>query len=152
MLATRPPRARSRARLAALVLAAAVVLAGCLTAQQKQVADALNTDRRAAGLGNLPINDPAVVKAQAWAQRLADQNRLSHSDLASGMEGVCWRRLAENVGYGPSIASVERNFMTSPGHRANILGSWDAMGIGHATRQVSGQTRVFVVHVFVDLC
>ena len=65
------------------------------------------------------------------------------------MSGVRWCGLAENVGYGPSIAAVEDQFMASSGHRANLLGtSWDAVGVGYAR---SG-SRHYVVQFFVNLC
>jgi uncharacterized protein YkwD len=147
---TRTTRRRS---LAGLLVAAALLLAGCLTGEQQTVLDELNADRQAAGLAALPANDPAVAKAQAWAEKLARDNALSHSNLAAGLEGLCWRAIGENVGYGGSIAQVEDGYMGSSGHRANILNPrWDVVGVGYATTVVSGRTRVFTVQVFVDLC
>jgi uncharacterized protein YkwD len=141
--------ASRRRSLAGLLLAATLLLTGCLTREQQTVLDELNADRQAAGLVALPPNDHAVAKAQAWAEKLARDNALSHSNLAAGLEGLCWRAIAENVGYGGSIAGVQDAYMGSAGHRANILNSrWDVVGVGYATNGA----RVFTVQVFVDLC
>lgn len=146
-------RARSttvRRSLAAAVLAVAVSLAGCLTDQQQSVLSELNADRQANRRTVLPADlQAAQDKAQAWAEYLASRNALSHSNLSAGMSGVRWCGLAENVGYGSSIAAVEDQFMASAGHRANILStSWDVVGVGHARNG----GRHFVVHFFVNLC
>ena len=139
-----------RRTFVAAVLVIAVSLAGCLNTQQKSVLDELNADRRANRRTVLAANvEAAQTKAQAWAEQLARQGSLSHSNLAAGMTGVRWCGLAENVGYGSSIAAVEDQFMASAGHRANLLGtSWDAVGVGYAR---SG-SRHYVVQVFVNLC
>jgi uncharacterized protein YkwD len=142
-----------RGGLLGLVVAAALLLTGCLTPEQQVVYDEMSADRAAAGLAAIPVNDVAVAKAQAWAEKLARDNALSHSNLAQGLEALCWRALAENVGYGGSVAEVQDGYMRSPGHRANILNArWDAVGVGYATTVVNGRARVFTVQVFVDLC
>jgi uncharacterized protein YkwD len=139
-----------RRTFAVAVLALAVSLTGCLNAQQKSVLEELNADRRANRRTVLAANvEAAQTKAQAWADQLARQGSLSHSNLSSGMSGVRWCGLAENVGYGSSIAAVEDQFMASAGHRANLLGtSWDAVAVGYAR---SG-SRHYVVQFFVNLC
>ena len=151
-----PRELRSIARrrpLLGLLVAAALLLTGCLNAEQQLVLDEMNADRTAAALAALPSNDVAVAKAQSWAEKLARDDALSHSNLAQGLEALCWRAIAENVGYGGSIAEVQAAYMGSAGHRANILnGRWDVAGVGHATTVVNGRTRVFTVQVFVDLC
>ena len=106
--------------------------------------DELNADRQAAGLAALPANDPAVAKAQAWAKKLARDNALSHSNLAAGLEGLCWRAIGENVGYGSSIAQVEDGYMGSSGHQTNILNPrWDVVGVerDHGRRSLPGLHR-----------
>ena len=139
-----------RRTFVAAVLVLAVSLTGCLSSQQKSVLDELNADRRANRRTVLPANlEAAQDKAQAWADQLARQGSLSHSNLSAGMSGVRWCGLAENVGYGSSIAAVEDQFMASAGHRANLLGtSWDVVGVGYAR---SGG-RHYVVQFFVNLC
>jgi len=47
--------------------------------------------------------------------------------------GYSWSRLGENVAYGfPDAASVVAAWMTSPGHRANILSVNTQFGLGIA--------------------
>ncbi len=91
----------------------------------------------------------AQKKAQAWAEHLAQINKLEHSNLASGMDDQ-WKRLGENVGYSSSsISKVHDQFMASAGHRANILdGRFTHVGIGVA----KANGRVFVVQMFVQRC
>jgi uncharacterized protein YkwD len=88
------------------------------------------------------------AKAQAWADRLANENALYHSHLADGIGG-CWRELGENVGYGGSIADIQGAYMSSAGHRANILNArfnYAAVGVAHRG------DRVFTVQVFMQGC
>ena len=108
----------------------------------------MNADRTANRLGALPINYEAQAKAQAWAERLARDNRLYHSTLTDGIHSR-WCSLGENVGYGPSVETIETAYMNSPGHRANILASkWNGVGTGYATNG----TRVYTVQVFIKTC
>ncbi|MEJ7582567.1 MAG: CAP domain-containing protein [Acidimicrobiales bacterium] len=108
----------------------------------------MNWDRGLNGRRVLPAHDALVTKAQAWAEKMARDNRLSHSNLAAGVPS-CWRGLAENVGYGGSIVSVEEAYMSSAPHRANILNTaWEHAAVGVARNG----SRVFTVQVFMDGC
>ena len=132
----------------AALVAVVTLLAGCWgTAGQQEAFGALNGDRAAHGTGQLIPHGYLVDKAQAWAEKLANDNSLSHSDLDSGVPS-CWRSLGENVGYGSSIAQVQDSFMNSSSHRANVLGGWTFAGTGVAHRG----DRVFVVQVFMSGC
>jgi uncharacterized protein YkwD len=148
------PRVNARRRsIAALLVGASLFLAGCLDPDQQMVLDEMNADRQAYGRVALPAHDIAVAKAQAWADKLARDGGLSHSNLADGLSGLCWRGIGENVGYGGSVASVQDGYMNSSGHRANILNTtWDVVGVGEARGTVNGYPVVFTVQVFVDLC
>lgn len=131
-----------------LGLVAALLLAGCRSEGQSAVAREIQADRRAQGLGGLAEHTQLDAKAQAWAEKMARDGRLSHSNLASGAPS-CWRSLAENVGVGPSAAAVQDAFMASSGHRANILGAqWSDVGVGYARRG----SQVFTVQVFMARC
>ena len=143
-------KAGSRTRLAivACALVTLLVATACIGPNQTEVLNALNQDRQAHGLRALPIQNEAQAKAQAWAEKLARENRLYHSNLRDGF-GPGWCSLGENVGLGPSVDSIERAYMNSPGHRANILASkWTHVGVGYAKR---GNT-VFTVQVFYKQC
>lgn len=148
---TPTPRIRVRRPLVALAIAAvaALVLSGCFqTPTQAGAMDNMNDSRQAHGRARLGAQFDAQVKAQAWAERLARENRLYHSTLSSGI-GVRWCGLAENVGYAGSRKAVNEIFMRSAPHRANILNtSWNGAGVGVAKRG----DRVFVVQVFIRTC
>jgi uncharacterized protein YkwD len=147
------PRVVRGARRSIVVLAvtavAALLLSGCfLTSTQEGAFAMMNRARGANGRSHLGAQFDAQVKAQAWAERLARENRLYHSNLASGIR-VRWCGLAENVGYATSRQAVTDNFMRSSAHRANMLSSqWNGAGIGVAKRG----NRVFVVQVFIRTC
>lgn len=104
----------------------------------------VNQVRTANGLPPLDVDAPAASYAQAWSQHMAQTGVLAHSpNLASATTG--WKRLGENVGYGPTVGSVVEAFMESPGHRANMLGDWTHVGVG----VVEADGLVWVTVVFV---
>lgn len=144
----RRPRSR-RPMLAVSGLAmAAVLLAGCLNPKQESVRTAMTQDRHAHNLQQLPVQRDAQAKAQAWAERLASDGYLHHSNLTDGIH-VRWCSLGENVGMGPTVQAIEQAYMASPGHRANILATrWNGVGVGYAKR---GNT-VYTVQVFIKTC
>lgn len=142
------PAGRRRRVAVVAVGLVALLLSGCLSKGQENALTHLNQDRRAYAKRSLGIHDQAQAKAQAWAERLAREGRLYHSNLSSGFNGG-WCRLAENVGYGSSTASIQDAFMRSSGHRANALSStWNGVGIGVA----QNRSHVYVVQVFVQRC
>lgn len=139
---------RRRAVAAASLGLLALLLTACFSSAQQDVLIALNADRRANSLRALPNHSDLDRKAQAWAEKLARDGSLSHSNLRDGVPS-CWRSLGENVGYGSSIEAVERAYMTSPAHRVNILNSkWDYVGVGAA----QGGGRWYTVQVFMQGC
>jgi hypothetical protein len=145
--ARRTPRRGRARRLVVLVLASVLVLglAAC-TPDQGEAYDLINATRRAHGLGELQWNGQLGDKAQAWAEHMARQGRISHSNLADGAPSG-WRALGENVGVGGSIGAVHTAYMNSPGHRANIVNPrWTHVGTGVAR---SGG-RVYTVQVFMQ--
>lgn len=139
---------RNSLRVAALALVIVLLVSGCISSGQTQVQNEMNTDRRAHGLASLPTHSQLNAKAQAWAEKLARDGKLSHSTLSSGVPS-CWRSLGENVGYGASAAAVQDAYMKSSGHRANILQSkWKYVGVGWA----KAGNRVYTVQVFMQGC
>ncbi len=142
------PRSARRALVATVLVTTMMLLTACLSAAQGEVQQALNRDRQAHGRTSLSIHQQATDKAQAWAERLARENRLYHSTLSQGITAR-WCSLGENVGYGSSVQSVQDAYMNSSGHRANIMATkWNGVGVGHATNG----SRVFTVQVFIQTC
>lgn len=150
MTTTLPPhRLRRLLRSIALAVGLTVLFTGCTpySFYQERTRELVNDSRADFGRQRLPMNATVAAKAQAWARHLADCRCLQHSNLASGVPAG-WRAIAENVGYsvpGGNLPSVQRLFMNSSAHRANILNRWTVVGTGVAAR---GTTK-YVVHVFV---
>jgi len=150
-MAIAPPHTRTkpgRYVAVAVMFCAMALLTSCLRTGQNQVLSELNTDRKAHRVATLRTQADAQRKAQAWADKLARENRLYHSTLSDGIK-TRWCSLGENVGYGPSVAAVEDGYMNSSGHRANLLNTkWNGVGVGYA----KNGNRVFTVQVFIKTC
>ena len=116
------------------------------TAAAEQVLlDQVNRERAAAGLAPAS-GDPVLADlARAQAQRMRDAGRGFHNERLHVEIPRPWRAYAENVAWGSSLAEVERLLVGSSPHRANILGSYDRVGVGVA----SGVDMVYVSQVFV---
>ncbi|WP_177191425.1 CAP domain-containing protein [Nocardioides luteus] len=117
----------------ALLLAAAALLfsAGPASAGEggtiKRLANAARAD---AGLDPLTRDSALDRLARTWAYKIAADGELSHNpDLAEQVpEG--WQGIGENVAMGyPTGAEMHRGWMSSDGHRANILGDYTHIGI-----------------------
>ena len=146
-----PPSGRRPRRLALLLAPLLVLgLAACQPSpQQESVRSHVNASRQAHGVHRIAGDMIIDVKAQRWAEHLASTGRLAHSSLSSGLDGLPWTAVAENVGRGSSIGGVHEQYMRSSGHRSNILDRrWDRVGTGHA---VGRDGHVYTVQVFVDL-
>ena len=147
-MALRTPTTTKRGLAIAVLFVALSLLTACLSSAQSQVLTELNADRKANRLSALPTQADAQRKAQAWAEKLARENKLYHSTLSDGIKAR-WCSLGENVGYGGSIAAIEDAYMASPGHKANIVNSkWNGVGVGYARNG----NRVFTVQVFIKTC
>ncbi len=105
----------------------------------------INTYRAQNGLGPLAEDLVTSVVAQTWTQAMATTNNLAHNPLLAQQVTTPWTRLGENVGYGGDEASLFQAFLGSAGHRANILGAYNAIGIGQA--YANGQ--LWTTHVFL---
>lgn len=133
-------------RLLVLALAAAaglLVLAGSAGATtqapaEQRFAAAINADRAAAGLPPLQVDVALTRIARDWSGQVAAAGELAHNPVVTDLLPDGWSRWGENVGYvggataDPDAAVLRMHglFMGSPGHRANILGDYTALGIG----------------------
>lgn len=151
-VAVSPHRTIRRVLTAGAATTVAMLLAGCLTPEQTTVLNELNADRSANRVTVLATQADAQAKAQAWAEKLAREGTLYHSNLSDGIN-TRWCNLGENVGYGATVARIQDAYMASPGHRANVLSTtWNGVGVGHATGKVNGMNVVFTVQVFIRTC
>ncbi len=96
--------------------------------QQQLILDLTNNERAAQSLPPLTWS-PALARAAALhAQAIAQANNLTHQlpgepDLTTraAQAGAHFQAIAENIAYGFSAPSIERQWMQSAPHRANIL-------------------------------
>ncbi|HUH07804.1 MAG TPA: cell wall-binding repeat-containing protein [Egibacteraceae bacterium] len=137
--------------VSALVVSASAASASSFASSEESFVEKINAERRAAGLSNLVVNTQLTRIARGWTAAMASVDEMSHNpDLASQVKGD-WQAVGENVGYtmktGASTAElVDRlhvAFMDSPGHKANILGNYNQVGVG-ATITSSGKMWVTV--------
>lgn len=110
----------------------------------------LNMQRATAGLPLLPLDTAASSVARNWSTRMNAESRLYHNpNLAADITTWVtphWLRIGENVGVGGSVPRLHRAFWDSPGHRANIVGDYNRVGIGVS---VTSSGRIWVTFNFV---
>jgi peptidoglycan hydrolase-like protein with peptidoglycan-binding domain len=120
--------------LASTVIAA--VPANAVSSDAMSYFNAINSEREAHGLPALTMRSDLDAVAQSWADHMASTGVLAHNpNLVSDISN--WTTIGENVGEGPSIASLTQAFWNSPEHKANILDS-SYRDVGVATKTVDG--------------
>lgn len=140
-------------KLAHLVVLLVLVLASAVpcTAQPLAAPDEwafirlINESRAQEGLAPLEHDRTLSVRARTHTVRMIERGDIFHST------GVELRRaaanagaVAENVGVGTSASYLHGAFMRSRGHRENILGDYDSVGVG-TERDIDGALYVTVV-------
>jgi uncharacterized protein YkwD len=147
-----PAKRRSVGAVVAIVLLA-LTAAGCMPNDAKTFLDRTNTLRKSQGVAALKEHDTLTNKAEAWAKHMAATGRLEHSNLSSGLGGLKWKALGENVGYSSptsdTLKTIHNMFVNSAGHRANLVKStYTHMGVGVAK---DSRGRIWVAEVFARL-
>lgn len=105
----------------------------------------INQERAARGLNTLDVYWDLVDDARIHAKVMSDADEIFHSsNLAAATTG--WAALGENVGVGPTVNVLHTAFMNSAGHRNNILGDWDSVGVGvtHSDKGYLFVTAIFM--------
>ncbi|MFF4699128.1 CAP domain-containing protein [Streptomyces chattanoogensis] len=106
-----------------------------------RVVELVNNERSKAGCAPLVVNAKLTKAAQAHSKDMADHRNMSHtgSDGSSPGDritraGYDWSAYGENVAYGYATPeSVMKGWMSSPGHKRNILDcSFKEIGVGLA--------------------
>jgi uncharacterized protein YkwD len=101
------------------------------TTKEAQLAAMINRTRSARGLPSLAVRDDLVRMAHRHSAKMARRRYLFHTGcLSCRFPSGTWNALAENVGMGGSLRGVHRLMMRSAGHRANLLGGYNAVGVG----------------------
>jgi uncharacterized protein YkwD len=80
---------------------------------------ATNDLRAARGLPRMKESATLSKLAYRHSVAMAQKGRLWHNDISSATDHWVW--LGQNVGVGNSVEGLQRAFMDSPPHRANIL-------------------------------
>jgi uncharacterized protein YkwD len=132
--------------LASLVTASSTVAwsnSGFSAGDEQLLLTLTNQDRASSGLSAL-TNDSYLHKEAEWrAKDMGDRDYFSHRIPPSNtmvfddmqVDKYCFKVAGENIGlstYSDSTATtrIEKAFMLSQGHRDNILGSWQRIGVG----------------------
>ena len=140
--------------LAAAVVALSALAVGAPAASaadpgtEAQFVSLMNADRAQQGLAALTVDPQLTAVARNWSDTIERNGGLSHNPGIEGELPAGWTRWGENVGTGPSVASLEAAFMASPDHRANILGAYSLVGVGV---DVTGDGIIWVTVDFVAL-
>ncbi|MDJ0960585.1 MAG: CAP domain-containing protein [Acidimicrobiia bacterium] len=141
---------RRTIRLLSIVLSIAtftlgVAAAPALAAPEDAFVSKINATRSANGLAPLEVYWDLADDAEAHSAAMKAASDLYHNpNLGSVTSG--WSALAENVGVGPDVARLHTAFMESPGHRKNILGNYNYVGVGVVRES---DTKIWVTVVFM---
>lgn len=126
----------SIALVAAIAIIGLGLAAGADSGTESGFLAKINAERSSRGLNTLTVDGGLRSHARNHTQDMMDANQIFHSTSgelqAAGGSG--WSKLGENVGRGGSVDSLHQAFMASPGHRANILGEYNYVGIGTGTK------------------
>jgi uncharacterized protein YkwD len=121
--------------------------ASALSNDEQSMFDLTNQSRSQNGLGPLQYDAALSNVARGWVAAMSASGTLSHNGNLANLVGSQvtgdWTRIGENVGYGGSPSGLETAFMNSPGHRANILGDFNRVGIA-TLRDANGTFWVVV--------
>ena len=114
--------------------------ADTVAAYEQEVFDLVNQIREENGLEPFVHNETLAQVARAHSQDMIDRDFFDHNnpDGKSPFDrmtaaGIRWSMAAENIAGGQRTPEeVVESWMNSPGHRANILGDCEELGVGLA--------------------
>jgi uncharacterized protein YkwD len=113
---------------------------------------AVNDVRRAHNLRPLRVDTSLVRAARAYSTTLVRRNVFTHGALGSRLAGYRVRGplYGENLAWGKgdraTARGIVRDWLASPGHRANLLRpGWTRIGIGSRVGSFRGYAGVRVV-------
>jgi len=127
---------------------------------EQQILVLLNRDRAVSGVPPLVSDVRLAEVARRYSQEMASRREVAHLSQSSGSAVDRIRAagitpaptvVAENVGQDYSAEGSEQGFMTSPGHRANILSSavtHVGIGVALGAHPDGDMTPIFVTQLF----
>ncbi|MFV2001074.1 MAG: CAP domain-containing protein [Acidimicrobiia bacterium] len=120
-------------RIVTLAVTATIFVAAfatpALAGAEGEFVSKINASRAAAGKAPLEVYWDLVDDARAQSAAMAAKGSIFHNPNLAGVTSG-WESLAENVGVGLDVDSLHQGFMNSAGHRANILGDFNYVGVG----------------------
>ena len=127
---------------------------GSVTAQEEIAFLLLNQDRNANGLPSLKLDPVLCDLARMKSRDMHVNNYFAHTSPTYGSAsqmlktyGYSFTSVAENIAHHATVEKSQAAFMSSSGHRRNILGSqWSKVGIGIWK---DSQGFVYVTQLFV---
>jgi hypothetical protein len=124
--------------IAALAVAAGLLVAPMSAEATVSVPDAVaqilsdtNALRAAGGLAPLAENAAIDAVAQNWSAQMYANGAMTHNPSYSTQIPSGWTAAGENVAAGFSYTTVVEAWHQSAGHYANIMGPYNAIGIGY---------------------
>ena len=111
-----------------------------LSAQEQTAANLLNSDRARYNLPQLTL-DPALCRiARVKSEDMRDNRYFAHTSPTYGdvrqmlrQFGYAYAGAGENIAHHATVEKSQAAFLSSPGHRRNIMSSgWTKFGVGVA--------------------
>jgi uncharacterized protein YkwD len=126
---------------------------------ERQMLALINRDRKRAGVAPLAADDKLTAIARAHTRDMVEHDFVGHVSPRTGntvdrvhRAGLTPGFVSENVGRGYSAEEAEQGFMSSPGHRANIVDPRPRrVGVGIVYGPaVTGTRPLFVTQLFTN--
>lgn len=122
--------------------------------QEQKAWNLLNQDRIRQGLSPLPLDSTLSSIARLKSKDMYENGYFAHQSPTYGSAGdmlhtfgYAYAGVGENIAHHATVEKSQAAFMSSSGHRRNILGSqWKKVGIGVWT---DAQGFVYVTQLFV---
>ncbi|MBP3523382.1 MAG: transporter [Clostridia bacterium] len=125
-----------------------------LSAQEQTAGNLLNSDRARYGLAPLVIDPELCRIARIKSQDMLNNQYFAHTsptygDVRSMLRqfGYAYTAAGENIAHHATVEKAQAAFLSSPGHRKNILSSaYTRVGLGVA---VDAKGYVYLTQIFV---
>ena len=125
-----------------------------LSAQEQTAGNLLNSDRACYGLAPLVIDPELCRIARIKSQDMLGNQYFAHTsptygDVRSMLRqfGYAYTAAGENIAHHATVEKAQAAFLSSPGHRKNILSSaYTRVGLGVA---VDAKGYVYLTQIFV---
>ena len=149
LLACTAPLAPARAEAAVV----AHYTSASLSAQEQTAQNLLNSDRARYGLKALTLDPELCRLARIKSEDMRDNRYFAHTSPTYGdvrqmlrTFGYAYNGAGENIAHHATVDKCQAAFLSSPGHRRNILSSaWTKVGIGVA---VDAKGFIYLTQIF----